>query len=106
MRTLEYEVGTAETCLVRGVHNYAEIADESGCVLLSGQVRVDVAVERRALVTEAFQGVETEDLLRSKAGPGHVSVLARQIANLALVWLTEITRRNFSGAVRVQVRAG
>ena len=32
-------------------------------------------------------------------------MLARQISNLALVWLGGIASRNLSGAVRVQVRA-
>lgn len=31
-------------------------------------------------------------------------MLARQISNLALVWLGGIASRNLSGAVRVQVR--
>lgn len=45
VRTLNGEVRAAETRLVRGVHNDAEISNESGRVLLGGQEEVDVAVE-------------------------------------------------------------
>jgi hypothetical protein len=49
VRTLQCEVGAAETCLVRRVHDDAEVADESWRVLLSRQVKVDVAVESKLL---------------------------------------------------------
>lgn len=47
VRTLKTEVGAAEARLVRGVHNNAEISNESGSILLSGQEQVDVAVKYR-----------------------------------------------------------
>lgn len=44
VRTLKGEVGAAEASLIRGVHNDAEISNESGRVFLSGQIQVDVAI--------------------------------------------------------------
>jgi hypothetical protein len=45
------------------------------------------------------------ELLGREAGSSHISMLARQISNLALVRLGGIALWNFSGAVWVQVRA-
>jgi hypothetical protein len=43
VRTLKREVCAAEASLIRGVHNDTEVSNESGRVLLSGQIQVDVA---------------------------------------------------------------
>ena len=105
IRTLKSEVGAAEASLIRGVHNDAEISNESGCVLLGGQEQVDVAVEYSSSAFMISCGSETGNSLCREAGSSHISMLARQISNLALVRLGRIAFRSFSGAVRVQVRA-
>ena len=105
VRTLKSEVGAAEASLIRGVHNNAEISNESGRVFLGGQEQVDVAVEYRLSAFTIFYGVETGNSLRREAGSGHISMLARQVSNFALVRLGRITFGDLSGARRVQVRA-
>lgn len=45
-------------------------------------------------------------LLCGKAGSSHVSMLARQVANLTLERLVLVAGRSLGGVVRVQVRTG
>jgi hypothetical protein len=105
VRTLKSEVGAAEASLIRGVHNDAEISNEGGRVFLGGQEQVDVAVGYALSVFVIFCGIETGDSPRREAGSSHISMLARQVSNFALVRLGGIAFGNFSGAVWVQVRA-
>jgi hypothetical protein len=105
VRTLKSEVGAAETSLIRGVHNNAEISNESRRVLLGGQEQVDVAVEYGSSVFIIFYDVKSGDSLRREAGSSHVSMLAREVSNFALIRLGGIAFGHLSGAVRVQVRA-
>jgi hypothetical protein len=56
VRTLKSKVGAAEASLIRGVHNDAEISDEGGRVLLSGQVQVDVALKSWCQHKPIFNG--------------------------------------------------
>ena len=106
MRTLEREVGAGEASLVRGVNDNAQVADEGLGVLLGGEEHVGVP-------NELFMSADCSSpmhygkavLLCGEARSSHVSMLARQISNLALVRLRRIALRHLSGAVRIQVRA-
>jgi hypothetical protein len=70
IRTFESEVGAAETCLIRRVHDDAEVADESWSVFLSRQVEIDVAVEYKCVSIERVSKYKTwETHFAEKLGP-------------------------------------
>jgi hypothetical protein len=107
MRTLECEVGAGEAGLVRGVNNDAQIADESRSALLGG--KEEVAIPRELFMSARCSSLMCSGkvvLLCGEAGSSHVSMLAGQVANLALERRVLVAGRALSGVVRVQVRTG
>ena len=107
MRTLESEVGAGEASLVRGVNDNAQIAEVGWIVVLGGEEHVGVPNE---LLVSAHcpspMHCGEAGLLCGKAGSSHVSMLARQIANLALERLALVAGRSLRCVVRVQMRTG
>ena len=104
MRTLEREVGAGEASLVRGVNDNAQVADEGLGVLLGGEEHVGVP-------NELFMSADCSSpmhygkavLLCGEARSSHVSMLARQVANLALERRVLVAGRDLGCVVRVQV---
>jgi hypothetical protein len=107
VRTLECEVGAGEASLVRGVNDNAQVADEGLGVLLGGEEHVGIpnGLFMSADCSSAMSCGKAV-LLCGEAGSSHVSMLARQVANLALERRVLVTGRDFGCVVRVQVRTG
>lgn len=106
MRTLECEVGASEACLVRGVNDNAQVADEGRSALLGGEKHVAVPESFMSAHYSSPMNYRKAILLCGEAWSSHVAMLARQVANLALERRVLVAGRDFGCVVRVQVGTG